>query len=188
MRLTRVALRVAGVPLLSGCMMLGGMGHTGAVLGIPRPVEEDIGWLTVPFQHAEASSAGLTLSLSIAEARSAATVAIGASLRADGAPGGVADGEVRLRIQPPGGTVDLIPMRRGSPAAAGTYHAEYRFPTSGFYLLTAEGRMATEGGVRTVLVTAEIEVGRGARGTRQDWVLPVGILSSLGMVTMMTFK
>ena len=185
MRLTRPVLGVAGVPLLSGCLMLGGMGHTGDGLGVPTAIDGSSTQLPAPLQRAEASSGSLTLALSFATPRSGAAVAIDAQLRADSAPHELTDGNVWLRIHTPGGSVDQFRMQRVYSSTAGTYQAQYRFPTAGLYLVTAEGRTGMGADVRTVLVTAEVEVSRGAQGDRHDWLAPVRILSSLGMVVTM---
>ena len=162
MQLTRVVLGVAGVPLLSGCLMLGGAGHTGNVHGVAPAVDGGSRELSAPFQRAEASSGSLTLALSFVTPRGGAAVTIDAQLHTDSASDAPTDGDVWLRIQAPGGGVDQFRMQRVQSSAAGTYQAEYRFSTAGLYLVTAEGRTGIGDHVRTVLVTTELEVGRGA--------------------------
>lgn len=61
MHLTRLVLGVAGVPLLSGCMLLGGMRHRPDALGVAAAVEADSGNFAAPLERPEARSGSPTL-------------------------------------------------------------------------------------------------------------------------------
>lgn len=185
MLLTRVVLRVAAIPLLSGCVMLGGMGHRSDVLGSATAVDVDGRRLPAPLHRAETSSGGLALALSFPTPRVGAAVAIDAQLRTDGAPEELNDGDVWLRIRTPGGNVDQFRMQRLGPSAGGTYRARYRFPDAGFYLVMAEARTGTGPDARTVLVTTELEVRPAENDERHDWLVSPGTLGGLGMIAAM---
>lgn len=181
-RATRL-LGVTWVPLLSGCMMLGGAGHTGGWVGLDDAAVSGQG--PAPLRRAEASSGGLTIALSVPAPSGGTAVAIEAWLRPDSAGIDLDGADVRLRIETPGGRVDGLHMQRVDSATPGSYQAFYSFPTTGVYLVTAEGQAGTGAHVRTVAVTARTRVSAHARGGGHDWVTPVAILGGLAMVAAM---
>lgn len=185
MRITNLVLRVVWVPLLSGCMMMGGMGHTGSLSGWDQTGHATNGHAGAPLHRAEASSDGLTIVLSVAAPSGRAPVAIDAWLRADTAGHEITDGEVWLRIQAPDGHVDQLRMQRLDAAPAGAYSAQYGFPTPGRYFVTAVARSGTGADARTVSVTAGVDIGSPAHDGHHGWVMPVAILGGLTMVAMM---
>lgn len=186
MRLTTKVLGIVWVPLLSACMMVGGAGHTDGWDGPEDAGDAASGHAPAPLRRAEASSGGLTIALSIPAPAGGAALAIEAWLRPDSAGIDLDGADVRLRIETPGGRVDGLHMQRVDwPGPARHYQALYSFPTTGVYLVTAEGRTGTGPEIRMVSVTARADVSGHANGGRHDWVAPVAILGGLGMVAMM---
>ncbi|NIR42571.1 MAG: hypothetical protein GWN99_01600 [Gemmatimonadetes bacterium] len=185
MNLTRVVLSVAGVPLLGGCMMMGGVGHTGSPDMMSEVDHARGARLPAPVQRAEASSEGLTIALAFPTPSIGDAVAIDAWLLTDSTDHDPEAGDIRLRIETPGGNVDQLRMRRLHSSTTATFQAEYSFSAAGLYLVTAEGRAATRADVRTVSVTARVFVGGDMYGGRHDWLMPAAILGGPAMVAMM---
>jgi hypothetical protein len=183
MNLEKAVLSVAAVPLLGGWMMMGGIGHTGGPAGMAGAAHMESGPVAAPLERAEATSEGLTISLSFAPSSAGELVAIEARLRADDGSAEPTDGEIRLRIEAPDGSVEEIRMQPVR-SFAGTYGAQYVFPTAGLYLVTAEGRVGTGADVRTVSVTSRAEVGPETRDGRHGWIAPA-IVGGLGMAALM---
>ena len=182
---TRAVLTIAGIPLLSGCMMMGGWGHLAGPMGTHVPGDVTSGQGMVASQQADASSDGLTITLSVPVPTGGALVTISAWLRADHDDREPADGEVWLHIRTPRGNVDRLRMREPGFVGEGTFHAEYAFATSGAYVVTAEARSGTGRDARTVSVTAEVEVGDARWDDSAQWVTPVVVVGSLGMLALM---
>ncbi len=179
----RVVLGAVCVQSLSGCMVMGGIGHMGGG-AISAPGDMQSRDLSASVQHAEASSGGLTIALSFPSPTGGdGAVPIDAWLITDTDHRDLTDGVVWLLIQTPTGGVDRVDMQLHS-SSAGTYRARYRFTVSGSYLVTAEGRSGTGADMRTVSVTTEATV-EGGSGGRDGWVTPVAVLGGLGMVVMM---
>lgn len=168
MQQIRAVLGVAWVPLLTGCMMMGGLGHTSGLLGtgLGGPMETDK--TAVLLQHAEASNGGLTIALTIPTPTSGTVVAISALLRSDRRDEEPSDGEIWLRVQTPGGSVDRLRMQSVRSSGAATHRARYGFVTPGVYFVTADARLGTGADVRTVSVTTKAEVSREAHVGRHD--------------------
>lgn len=201
MKRTRVVLAAVWVPFLSGCMMMGGLGHRGGLghtsgpghgvgathRGDPGSAETaDVasGPIRPPLQHAEASNKGLSIELDLPTPSRGSVVAIDALLRRDGAQEELTEGEVWLRIRTPGGSVDSLRMQSTHSSREGSYRTYYGFPVGGQYLVTAEGRTGVVGDSRTVSVTARVDVS-GMHGSRPDWLVPAALLSGAGMVALM---
>lgn len=180
MNLARIVLSVAAVPLLGGCMMMGGIAHTGGPAG---PAHMETGPVAAPLERAEATSGGLTIALSFPPPSSGELIAIEARLRADDAPPKPTDEEVWLRIEAWGGSVEEIRMEPVR-SSSGTYRAQHVFPTAGLYLVTAEARVGPGADVRAVSVTSRAEVSRDARDGRHGWIAPA-VVGGLGMVALM---
>lgn len=181
----RGVLGAAWVPLLSGCMMMGGIGHTtGGAISAPGDMHgRDV---SAQLQHAEARSGDVAIHLSFANpVAGGGAVPIDAWLSGDGDRLDMADSVVWLQVQMPGGGVDRVRMERLHSSSAGPYRALYHFTTPGLYQVTAEGRMGAGADVRTVSVTTEAEV-EAWPGGRHGWVMPVAVLGGLGMVVLMT--
>lgn len=185
MDLTRLLLNTAWVPILSGCMMGGGIGHAHGTDWMGEAGYARAGQAPQPVQRAQASSRGLTISLSFPTPTLGDAVAIDAQLLTDGVAHGGIDGDVWLRIQTPGGAVDLLRMQRPQRSPVGAYRAPYGFPIAGAYLVTAEARTGTGSDERTVSVTASVQVDHHAQGGRHLWVRPAAVLGGLGMVATM---
>ncbi len=185
MQLTRAVLGVAGVPLLSGCMMMGAMGHTGGLAGtgMAGPMEGEK--VEGSLQRAEASSGGLAIALSFPAPTSGTVVTISALLLSDSGDQEPTDGEIWLRVRTPGGSVDRLRMQSVRSSGAATHRARYGFVTPGLYLVTADARLGTGGDVRTVSVTARAKVSTEAHVDRHEWLMPAAAVGSLGMVAMM---
>lgn len=183
MGLTRLLLNTAWVPLLSGCMMWGGMGHTSGTDWMGGTGYAKNGQLSQPLERAEATSGGLTIALSFPTPSS--SVAIDARLFTDGAAHKVVDGDVWLRIQAPSGAVDQLRMQRLQPSSEGAYQARYSFATAGLYLVTAEGRTGSGADERAVSVTAREQINGHPQDGRHHWVMPAAVLGGLGMVATM---
>ena len=186
MNLARVLLGIVWAPTLSGCMMLGGMGHTGGPGAMPLVGHAESRGMPLPHQRAEASNGGLAIELSIPSPSGTAAVAIDARLNTDNSHHELTDANVWLRIQTPSGRVDKIHMQLRESSSAGTYRAHYAFPAAdGLYLVTAEGRTGTGADLKTASVTVEVEAGGAARGGGHHWRTPAAVLGGLGMVAMM---
>jgi hypothetical protein len=148
----------AWVPLLSGCMMMGGMGHMGRST-ISAPGDVDSRDSSPPLKYAEASSGDLTIVLSFADPIvGGGPVPIDARLSRDGAHGDSNDDVVWLLIEAPDGRVDEVPMQHILASSAGTYRALCHFNAPGLYLITAEGRAGTGADMAAVSVTTRAEV------------------------------
>jgi len=185
MHLTRVVQSVAGVPLLGGCMMIGGLGHTGGRAWMDEPGHTVSGQGATTLQRAEASNNGLTIALSFPTPSRGDTVTIDAQLLMERSQDQRSDGDVWLRIQTPDRRVDRIRMQRDQVSAKETFQAQYCFPGAGVFLVTADGRAGTGSDMRTVSVTTVAEVGSSTHGVRHDWLLPVAALSGLAWIAMM---
>lgn len=184
MRLTMAVLSVAGVPLLGGCMMMGGWGHAAGLMGpgLTRPgVSEQ---RTASWRHAEAASDGLTLTLAFPVPTGGDGVTISAWLRWDDDVPEPPDGEIWLRIQTPGGSVDRVRMQEPASPADGTYRAWYAFVMSGTYVVTADARSGTGADTRMVSVTAEMETGDVRWDGESGWVTPAALAGGLGMLAL----
>lgn len=187
---TRSMLTTAWVPLLSGCMMWGGMGHTSGTDGMGEAGHAERGQVPQPLQRAEASSAGVTITLSFPTPSSDAAVVIDAqlvmdSVDADSVDQELIDADVWLRIQTPSGAVDQRRLQQLQSLPPGAYQAQYSFPIAGLYLVTAEARTGTGAAERTVSVTARTQVYDQAHGGQHHWLMPGAILAGLGMVATM---
>lgn len=181
----RRVLGAAWAPLLSGCMMMGGMSHMGGS-AIAAPGDMESRDSSARLQHAEASSGDLTIVLSFAEPIvSDGPVPIDVRLGRDGPRGDANDDVVWLLIETPDGRVDEVPMQRLHTSSAATYRALYTFTAPGLYLITAEGRTGTGADMTAVSVTAQAEVVR-RPGDRHGWITPLAVLGGLGMVVSMT--
>jgi hypothetical protein len=179
-----VVLSVAGAPLLGGCMMMGGLGHTGSPGMMSEADDGPRGSLIAPVQRAEASSEGLSIALAFPTPSIGDTIAIDAWLLTDSSHHDLAAGDIWLRIETPGGNVDQFRMRRLHSSVTATFQAQYSFAAAGFYLVTADGRAATGADVRTVSVTARVFLGGDMHGRRHDWRMPAAVLGATGMVAM----
>lgn len=182
-------LGAAWVPLLSGCMMMGGMAHTGggAISAAGPPGDMHRRDLSGRFQQAEARSGDLAISLSFASPiESSRALPIDAWLSRDGDHRDLADGVVWLQIQAPDGGVDRVLMQRLPSSSGGTYRALYHFSSPGLYLVTAEGRTGTGADMRTVSVTTEAGVESWPAGGH-GWVMPLAVIGGVGMVVLMAF-
>lgn len=201
MKRTRVVLAVVWAPFLSGCMMMGGLGHWGGSGHMSGPghavgtghmgepgaaVTADVASEPIrpPLQHAEASNAGLTIELDIPTPSRGGFVAIDALLRRDGAQDDLTDAEVWLRIRRPRGSVDSLRMQPTHSPGERSYRTFYAFPIGGQYVVTAEGRTGVVGDSRVVSVTARVDVG-GMDASRRNWLVPAALLSGAGMVALM---
>jgi hypothetical protein len=156
MHLPAAVLGIVGVPLLSGCMLMGGWGHTaglGASMAGHTVSRQTVGSL----QRSEASSGGITITLSFPTPTIGSVVAISALLRSEGGDREPADGEVWLRVQTPSGIVDQLRMQRPAGIADGTHQTRYSFSTPGLYVVTADARSGTGAEVHAVSVTIEVE-------------------------------
>jgi len=182
MRMTRAGLGVAAVPLLSGCMMMGGWGHTAAV-GVHPTGHMVSGERIVSSRRAEASSDGLTITLSVAAPTGGAPVTIGAWLRSDDDDGAPTDSEIRLRIRSPDGTVDRFRMHEPRSPGDGAYRAEYTLATSGTYVVTADARSGTGSDARTVSVTTDVVAGDDPWHDQHHCLMPV--VGGVGMLALM---
>lgn len=187
MNLTRVVLSVAGIPFLGGCMMMGGVGHTGNPGMMSDAGRAPGGQPPAPVQRAEASGGGLSIALAFPSPSGGEPVAIDAWLLTDSIHRDLTDGEIWLRIETPDGGVDQLRMRRRHSSATATFQAQYGFADAGLYLVTAEGRAGTGADVRTVSVTARTVVGGDMHGGRRGWLVPAAVLGSLGMAALMAF-
>lgn len=177
-----VVLGIAWVPVLGGCMMMGGMHGVGAMGG---DVDLGNGPVSTELRYAEAVSGDLSIALSFPSPTGDAPVPIGARLRTERDGRDLTDAHVRLWIRAPGGRIDQVDMRHARSSVAGIFEARYGFRAVGRYLLTAEGRTGTEGDIREVSVTAEAEVGPAADRGRPMWLMPGAFLGGLGMVALM---
>lgn len=185
MYLTRLVLGAAWVPLLTGCMAMGGLGHTGGLGGMASAGHAENGQARAPLQRVEASNGGLRIALYFPRPSGAAGVVIDARLRADSAYDDLTDASVWLQVRSPSGRVDQLPMQRLHSSQPGTYRAQYSFSAPGLYLVAAEGRTETGADVRTVSVTTAVEVGTAAHDGRHHWFTPGALLGGLGMVAVM---
>ena len=185
MYLTRLVLGAAWVPLLTGCMAMGGLGHTGGPGGMASAGYAENGQARAPVQHVEASNGGLSIALSFPRPSGGAGVAIDARLRADSADDDLTDANIWLQVRSPSGGVTRLPMQLLHSSQPGTYRAQYSFSAPGLYLVAAEGRTGTGADVRTVSVTTAVEVGTEAHDGRHHWFTPAALLGGLGMVAMM---
>lgn len=185
MHLTRAALGVVGIPLLSGCMMMGAVGHAGGLTGMGVTGHMESGRPAPLRQRAEATSSGLTIALSFPRPTSGGACTISALLRSDGGAREPTDGEVWLHVQTPGGSVDRLPMERYESSTGWIYQTRYVFLTSGLYVVTADARSSAGKEVRTVSVTTRAEVSARAHSAGHDWLPPAALIGSLGMVAMM---
>lgn len=177
-----VVLGVAWVPVLGGCMMMGGMHGVGATGG---GGDLERGPVSTELKYAEAVSGDLSLALSFPSPTADAAVPIGARLRTESDGRDLADAQVRLWIRAPGGSVDQVEMQHARSSVAGIFEAQYSFHALGRYLVTAEAQTGTVGDVREVSVTAEAEVGPAADRGRNTWLMPGALLGGLGMVALM---
>ena len=184
MGLGRLLLNTGWVPVLSGCMMWGGMGHTSGTDWMGGTGSAKNGQFSQRSVRAEATSAGLTIVLSFPPPSSGAAVAIDARLFADGVAHHVVDGDMWLRVQTPSGAVDQLRMQRLEPWSEGAYQAHYSFATPGLYLVTAEGRTGRGADERAVSVTARAQINGHAQDGRHQWLAPA-VLGGLGMVATM---
>lgn len=185
MKQTTRMLSLAWVLLLGGCMMLGGTGHTGGWVGL-----DDYGYGSstpggAPSERAQASSAGLTLVLSVSTPNGAGPMAIDAWLRPDRADSDLGDADVWLRIENPRGGVDRLLMQRVDSLGSVWHRALYRSVTTGVHLVTAEAQTGTGADARTVAVTATVDVSGHPHHGGHNWVAPVAILGGVGMLAMM---
>src|SRR5512145_1092469 len=182
MGFTRLMLNTAWVPVLSGCMMWGGMGHTS---GTDWTGETRYAKNGQPLQRAKASSAGLTIALSFATPSGGAAVPIDAQISEDSVGRELTDADIWLRIETPGGAVNELRMEPVQSSRAGAYEAHYSFPVTGLYLVTAEARTGSGSDERTVSVTARAQIYDHAQGGRHQWLVPGAVLGGLGMVATM---
>lgn len=182
---TRMMLGAAWVPLLSGCMMWGGMGHAGGLAWMDGAGYAENGQPPAPLQRAQASTGGLTITLAFPTPGTGVALPIDAWLSLEGAEPQPVGEEVWLRIQAPDGTIHQVRMQRPDASAAGTYRAYYRFPAAGLYLVTAEGRARAGTELQTASVTAGAEISRRAYAGHHDWLLPAAVLGGVGMVAWM---
>lgn len=185
MHSARILLSVAGVPLLAGCMMMGGSGHTAYLGPTHEPGHTVRSVVTTSPLHAAASTNGLVIEIFVPTASQGAAVTIDARVFADGDDHEVIEGAVWLRIQTPNGAVEEIRMQRPQSSTGGTYRAEYRFLLAGLYLVTAVGREGSGSDLRTASVTTEVEVTSTPHGDQHGWLMPAAILGGLGMIAMM---
>lgn len=165
---------VAWVPVLSACMMMGGVSGHGVNDHLNRPL-----------QYAAASDADLAIALSFPAPSHGGTVPIEAQLRLQSDQPALTDASVWLRVRTPGGSVDEIRMQRAQSSVTAAYHAQYTFPTSGYYIVTAEGRMGEGTGARLVSVSIEADVGAPAPGADRHWLVPAAVVGGLSMALMM---
>lgn len=184
MRLTKTGLGIAAVPLLSGCMMMGGWGHT-AAFGAHPTGHMVSGERIVSSQRAEASSDGLTITLSVAAPAGRAVVTMSAWLRSDDGEEEPAESEIWLRIRAPDGVVDRLRMLEPRFPGDRTYRAEYALATSGTYVVTADARSGTGAEARTVSVTTEMVAGDDPRYDQHRWLTPVAFVGGVGMLALM---
>jgi hypothetical protein len=184
MELRRLALSIAGVPLLSSCMM-GSVAHTEppGTVGLAEDTQA-----SVPLQYAEAGSEDLTITLSFPTPRSGSAITMDARLATANGPQELMDGEISLRIQTPSGRVDPIRMRRFSSPTTAAYEAMYDFRTPGLYVVTAEGRAQTGAGVREASVTITVPVSGQPQyvdsANHRNSMMPMALMG-LSMVAMM---
>jgi len=181
----RILLSVAGIPLLGGCMMMGGPGHMAHLGSMDQSGHSMRTATATASQHAAATSNGLTIEIFVPTPSQGAAVTIDARVSANGDDHEVIDGDVWLRIQTPSGTIEQVRMQRPYSSTGGTYRAEYRFLTAGLYLVTAEGREGSGSELRTASVTTEVVVTGAQHGGDHDWLMPAAILGGLGMIAMM---
>jgi hypothetical protein len=160
MQQIRAVIGVAWVPLLSGCMAMGGLGHTSGLLGTGLGGHMESDKKALLLQRAEASNGGLTIGLSFPPPTSGTVVTISALLRSDPGDQEPTEGEIWLRVQTPGGSVDRLRMQSVRSSGAATHRARYGFVTPGLYVVTADARLGTGADVRTVSVTTKVEVSR----------------------------
>jgi len=186
MHLTRTVLSVAWVPLLSGCMAMGGLGHVGGMDGMAHAGHPADGRMPGPLQRAEASNGDLAIELSFPGPTPGVAVALEARLRTDGPDDEPAVVVAWLRVRAPSGRVDELRMEPLDASAAGTYRAQYSFPVAGRYLLTAEARVGTGIAARTVTVTTAADVGGGDHTGSHLRSTPAALLGGLAMVATMT--
>jgi hypothetical protein len=175
MDMRKVALDVACISLLSGCMT-GGVGRAGRF---------DRGG-SGSLQYAEATTGDLTIALSFPTPSIRSEVAIEARLTAANGPHELIDGDVWLSIQTPGGNIDEVRMQRLHGSAEAVYGAAYNFWSPGSYLVTARGRLEEEAGAHEASVTTRAVVDGGPYAVDHgDWMMPMAVLGGLGMVVMM---
>lgn len=185
MHSARAVLSAAGVPLLGGCMMMGGLGHTAQLGSMDESGHAVTNAVATSPQRAAASTNGLTIEILVPTPIQGAAVTIDARVSADGDDHEVFDGDVWLRIRTPSGTVEQVRMERPYSSTGRTYRAEYRFPAAGLYVVTAEGREGSGSELRTASVTTEVEVGGTPHRGQHGWLMPAAILGGLGMIAMM---
>ena len=183
MRLIEAGLGVAAVPLLSGCMMMAGWGHT-AALDTHATGHMVSAQRVVWSQRAEASSDGLTVTLFVPVSESAVVI-ISAGLRSEHDDQGPADGEIWLRIRTPDGTVDRFRMQEPRSPGDGMYRARYAFVASGTYVVTADARSGTGEAARTVSVTAEVVAGDDPWHDQHHWLTPAAFVGGVGILALM---
>lgn len=199
---TKVVLGAVSVPLLSSCMMMGGLGHGvgsgpmsgpghaagSGYAGDPRWVEaDDVETVPAhaPLQRTEASNGGLTIELSLPTPHMGGIVAIDALLRMESNQDELTGGDVWLRVRTPSGSVDSLRMQPAHSSRGQTYRTYYGFPLGGLYLVTVEGRTGVAGDSRAVSVTARVDGGSETHGKRQNRLVPAALLSGAGMAALM---
>lgn len=185
MNKTTAVLGAAGVLLLGGCMMMGGLGHAHGLAGMQVTRHLETGRTTGLQERAEASSGDFTITLSFPAPTRGSTRTISALLRSDRGDRESTDEAVLLRIQTPGGSVDELPMQ-GYPSPGGRiYQTQYRFETSGLYVLTADARARAGEDMPTVSVTIRAAVGTEADSHWHGGRRLQPSFAGLGMVVMM---
>jgi hypothetical protein len=185
MQSIRAVLGVASIPLLSGCMGMGGWGHAGGSMGTVAPHHPAGGLTTVSVERAEASGDGLALALSFPTPTTGAVMTVSALLRWYDGDREPVNGEILLSIRTPAGSVDQLRMEKVQTVAAGAYEARYAFAESGRYVLTANAGWGTEVNARSVSVTTTADVGDDVYGHRHDRWVPAEVVGGIGMVALM---
>ncbi len=185
MHLTRAVLGIAGVPLVSGCMMMGGWGHTAGPASAHKKDHTVSGQTPASPVRSEASNGGLTIMLSLPRPTMDSVATITASLRSDRGDQEPIDGEIWLRVQTPSGSVDQLRMQKEHSLAGGIYQAQYGFPTLGLYAMTADARAGAGTDLRTVSVMIEVEIGDNRPEDGHHWLTPAALGGGLGMLALM---
>lgn len=181
----RVLLGFACIPILSGCMMMGGMGSTTGMGGVGDAGVVHSGQIHTPLRQTKASNGVLTIALSFPAPSDGAAVPINARLHTESDHNELTDAYVGLRIRTPRGSIDEIRMHPLDSSTAETHQAQYSFRDAGVYVVTAEARVGRGDDARTVSASIETEVAREAHSGQGNWLTPAALVGGLSMVVIM---